>query len=270
MPSKTVEPNELKYLLLDTEWSYAIYYGFPSKKPQYMPARNIKHRQFCTNASWLWNHKTKCHNVSLLDDPKQFKKDFRNDKVCAVALHKAMSEADVIVAHNLKEFDVPMINVMFVLYGLGPIPETKFIDTLKVARKYFRFAGNGLDDLLKFFGHAGKAEKPDWVGLTEGDPEQIRKSVKYCDVDVYGLKIVFDILKPYMIHELPKPRDKAQPENYGIMQCDSCGSKRLLNKGLGGAAGKPFPRVRCAECGHEHKGDIKIYNKVHNAASKKK
>lgn len=254
--------NDLKWLLADTEWSYAIYYGFPSKKPQYMPAKNIKHRQFCTNASWKWAHQVSVQSVSILDDKRQFKKDFRNDKVCAVEMHKAMSEADVIVAHNLDEFDMKMLNVIFAIYGLGPIPEKKFIDTLKVARKHFRFAGNGLDDLLKFFGHEGKADKPDWILLTEGNEREIRKSIKYCNVDVLGLETILNILKPYM-RNLPKQRDKKELNHYGIKCCDACGSKRLHNKGLDGAAGKIYPRVRCAECGHEMKGDIKLYNKTH-------
>ncbi len=255
--------TEIKYLLIDSEWTFAIGRFFPSKKPQYIPARNIKYRQFCPNASWMWDHQVSVQSVSILDDPKQFKKDFRNDRICAVKLHKIMSEADVIVAHNLKEFDLPMLNVIFALYGLGPIPETKLIDTLKVARKYFRFAGNGLDDLLKFFGHDGKAEKPDWDLLTDGDAKEIKISVKYCNRDVKGLQIIFKILKPYMRTELPKIREKKAVDHYGINCCDACQSKLLTNKGLGGVAPRVYPRVRCNECGHEMKGDIKLWKKKH-------
>lgn len=252
--------NQIKWLCLDTEWTYAIARFFPSKKPQYIPARNIKHRQFCTNASWSWDHQVSVQSVSILDDARQFKKDFRNDKICAVKMHKAMSEADVIVAHNLDRFDLPMLNVIFALYGLGPIPPTKMIDTLKEARRHFRFAGNGLDDLLKFFGHEGKSEKPDWDGLTEGNEKQIKKSIGYCNVDVKGLKIILNILKPYM-KNLPKTRSQIALEHYGVTSCESCGSGLLQNKGLGGAGGKMYPRVRCTQCGYEHKGDMKMYLK---------
>ncbi len=254
--------DKLKWLLIDTEWTYAIYYGFPSKKPQYMAARNIKHRQFCPNASFMWEHQSKVKSVSVLDNPAQFKKDFRNDKVCAVALHEAMSEADVIVAHNLDKFDLPMLNVIFALYGLGPIPEKKLVDTLKVARKHFRFAGNGLDDLLKFFGHSGKAEKPDWVAMTEGCAKNIKKSITYCNRDVVGLKIILKILRPYM-RNIPKMREIKLPEHYGIISCEACDSDKLQNKGLGGFGGALYPRVRCSECGHEHKGNMKLWKKYH-------
>lgn len=256
-----IDRNQLKVLFIDTEWSYAVNYGFPSKKPQFNPARNIKHRQYCTNASWKWEHQVSVQNVSVLSDPIQFKKDFRNDKICAIKMHEVMSSADVIVAHNLDEFDLKMLNVIFALHGLGPIPEKKLIDTLKIARKYFRFSGNGLDDLLKFFGYEGKEEKPDWFGMTEGDPKQIKKSIKYCNKDVLGLEIVFKILRPFM-RNISKNRNAKALDHYGITECDACQCKLLQNKGLGGVAPKMYPRVRCGGCGHEMRGDIKLWKKA--------
>lgn len=250
----------MKWLLLDTEWSYAIFYGFPSKKPTYNPARNIKHRQFCVNASWKWENEVSVYNISVLENKSE---DFRNDRVCALALHHVMEKADVIVAHNA-DFDLKMLNVIFLLHGLDPIPEKKIICTLKVARKYFRFAGNGLDDLLKLFGHDGKADKPDWVKLTEGDKEEIAKSVHYCDHDVIGLEKLLFALKPFMIKELPKVRDKQAKDFYGITQCDACQSKRLRNKGVEHPASKPpYVSIKCLECGHPMKGDFKIWKERH-------
>lgn len=262
--------NEFKWLGIDTEWSYVIGYYFPSKKPQFMPARNIKFGQFCTNASYKWGHEVNVHSVSILDDMKQFRLDRRNKKkdnfkgfnykIVMEKLHKAMSEADIIFCHN-EEFDIKMLNVGFRKYGLGQISEKKIICTLKAARKYFRFAGNGLDDLLKEFGHEGKAEKPDWIKLTEGCESEIRKSIPYCDRDVVGGEIVLKELMPFM-RNLPRIRDNST-KFFGVMCCEACGSKRLHNKGLGGLAPKIYPRVRCMECGHEHKGNIKIWRSTH-------
>lgn len=254
----------MKWLLLDTEWSYAIYYGFPSKHPQYMPAKNIKYRQFCVNASWKWEHDVSVHNTSVLDDPSEFERDFRNDRICALSIHTVMNEADVIVCHNA-DFDIKMLNVIFVFHGLDPIPEKKVICTLKMARKYFRFAGNGLDDLLKFFGYDGKEDKPDWVKLTEGDPDEIRKSIFYCDGDTRGLDKILFILKPYMIKDLPKPRIKDISNDAahfgGIVCCDACQSKRLRNRGIGGNSCKEFLRITCLECGHPMKGNVKLWRR---------
>lgn len=254
--------NGLKILLLDIELTYAIYYAFPSKREQYLSAKNIIHHQFCPCAAWKWDHETSKYNVKITDDKKRFKKDFRDDYIVAKKLHDLMTEADVIVAHNGDQFDIKHANTLFINHGLGPIPEKKSLDTLKAARKYFAFAGNDLDSLSKRFGGTGKNKKPNWYKMTDGDPDQINIAAKYCMNDVEELDRVFKNIKPYM-KNLVKIRDKKEPEHYGIMCCDACGSKRLNNKGLGGVPPSVYPRIRCLECGHEMKGDMKLWRKNH-------
>lgn len=180
--------NELQVLFIDLEIAYALYYAHPSKRPQYNPARNIKHYPFCLCASYKWLHETVLQNVSVLDDPEMFDKDFRNSCVVAKSLHEEMSRADIIIAHNCDGFDMKECNNLFILYDLGPIPVTKTIDTLKIARRYFRFAGNSLSDLATLFKLPAKLEKPDWVLLTEGNREEIEKAIVYCDRGYRGVR----------------------------------------------------------------------------------
>jgi len=256
--------NAIKTLLLDIEVSYAIYYAFPSKREQYLSPKNIIHDQFCICAAWKWEHQVSKHNVKITDDKKRFKKNFRDDFVVAKKLHELITEADVVVAHNGDAFDMKWANTLFRKHGLGPVPEKKTIDTLKAARKHFMFAGNDLDTLSKRFGGDGKNQKPDWKKLTDGDAAEIAKAAKYCMNDVLELERVFLELRPYM-KNLFKPRDKKESSHYGIECCDSCGSKRIHNKGLAvDKSGKQYPRIRCNECGHEMRGDMKLYLKVHN------
>lgn len=239
--------RELKTLIMDMELAYALYYAYPSKKPQYLSSRQVKERTFCPCATWNWDHQVHVNKVSVLDDPKRFKKNHKDDYVVAVALHEAMSEADIIVAHNGDQFDIKQANTLFIRHNLGPIPEKKSVDTLKVARKYFAFEGNDLADLCKRFGVPDKLEKPDFIKITEGDPGEIRKAVKYCGRDTLSLKGVLHHLKPYIRRypSLRKYKDK-------ITCCDACGSKRLQNKGSY-FCGSLYYRVKCMECGMEHK-----------------
>ena len=242
--------NQLKILLIDIELTYAIYYAFPSKKPQYMSAKQIKHHQFCVCAAWKWHHEVSTYVVKITDDKKQFKADFRNDKVIAVKLHQLMSEADVICAHNGDNFDIKHCNVMFKKHNLGPIPEKKTIDTLKVARRYFNFAGNDLDSLSRRFGGGGKNTKPCWYGLTDGNSAEINKAAKYCKNDVKELDVVLTELKPFI-------KNYPSMKNYGnITECVACGSKRVISKGLAFDGTKMYKRIKCAECGKEHKGRL--------------
>ena len=262
-----IDRNQLKVLLMDMELTYAIYYAFPSKREQYLSAKNIIHHQFCPCAAWKCEHEVSKKHVKITDDKKRFKKNFRDDFVVAKKLHELMTEADVIVAHNGDAFDIKHANTLFINHGLGPIPETKSLDTLKAARKHFAFAGNDLDSLSKRFGGSGKNDKPNWYKMTDGCPKEIAKAAKYCMNDVMELDRVYQKIKPYM-KNLVKPRSK-EPEHYGVACCDACGSKRIQNKGLGGTAGKMYPRIRCSECGHEMKGSMKLYNKVQHEKAKK-
>ena len=242
--------RELKILLLDEEWSYALAYVFPSKREQYIHARNIKHHQFCICAAWKWMHETSVYSIKITDDKKRFKKNFRDDFIIALKLHELMTEADVILAHNGDSFDIKRANNLFIKHGLGPIPERKSIDTLKVARKYFAFAGNDLDSLAKLFGSKGKNKKPCWFGLTDGDAAEIAVAARYCMNDVRELEVVFIKLRPY-IRRLPRIGKLKE-----ITQCEACGSKRLRNKGPDWDGYRQYRRLTCLECGHPNKGKL--------------
>lgn len=242
------DSNELKVLLLDMELTFGIYYAYPSKKPQYLSDRNLIHDQFCTCAAWKWLDEVSTYVVKITDSKKQFKEDFRNDKVVAKKLHELMTQADLIVAHNGDEFDIKHANTLFRKHGLGPIPLRKSIDTLKMARKYFAFPGNSLDSLAKRFGGKGKNQKPDWQKMTMGDRKEINRAAIYCKNDVIELERVFNEIKPYIQHFPTMRRYKDD-----ISECEVCKSKCLRDKGLDFDGRKPYRRIKCLGCGHNHR-----------------
>lgn len=242
------KPNDLKILLLDLELTFAVYYAYPSKREQYLSASNIIHDQFCTCAAWKWHHESSTHVVKITDNKESFKKNFRDDRIVAVKLHELMEEADVIVAHNGDNFDIKHANTLFIKHGLGPIPERKSIDTLKVARKYFAFPGNSLDQLSKRFGSKGKNKKPNWYKMTEGDANEIKIAAHYCKNDVRELEKIFIKLSPY-IHKFPSLR----VGNKMPTVCDFCGSDKLIKRGFDFYGHKRYQRVKCMDCGHRHR-----------------
>lgn len=236
--------RQLRVFLADLELTYAQGYFFPSKREQYIPAKNIKYHQFCVCAGYKWLHETSVYSV-IIDKPHK-----RNDKNIAVKLHELMTEADIIVAHNGDSFDIKHCNTMFINHGLGPIPELKSIDTLKVARKYFAFAGNDLDSLSKRFGGNGKVDKPDWIKLTEGDEAEILRASEYCMNDVLELERVFVEMRPF-IRRLPHLGSLKD-----ITECHACGSKRIRKRGSDWDGYRDYQRVQCLECRHNMKGKI--------------
>lgn len=245
--------NDINFTLIDIEASYALGYFFPSKREQYIPASSIKYGQFYPCAAWrrLGGGKTKV--IKTTDDKARFTADFRDDYIVAKTMHDVMSEADVIIAHNGDNFDMKHLNVAFRRHGLGAVPQHKTIDTLKAARKYFAFAGNSLADLLKEFGLPTKHEKPDWKLLTEGDEGETNKAAKYCKIDVDRLEQIFIEMRPFM-RNLPKVKKKGR-----IEACDACGSKRVHDKRNAFDGTKLYRRIRCGDCGHEMRADIKFY-----------
>ena len=221
--------------------SYALGFFFPSKKPQYIPARNITHHQYCICASWSWDHEVSVYNVKC-------KKPW-DDKNIVIKLSKLINEADVITAHNGDNFDMKHINTLLIKHELPPIPERKTLDTLKIARKYFAFAGNSLSDLLRFFNIGDKEEKPDWYEATMGKKEAMDQVIKYCNVDVLQQKKILEKFKPFIKNYPTIRHHKQRPEN-----CDACGSKRIWVKDkCQWRSGNKFVTIyACAECGKCH------------------
>lgn len=247
--------DKLKILLLDLELTYAVYYAYPSKREQYLSASCIIHNQFCVCAAWKWHDEVSTYVIKITDDKRRFKANFRDDYIIAKKLHDIMEEADVIVAHNGDNFDIKHANALFIKHGLGPIPKRKSIDTLKVAKKYFAFPGNSLDQLSKRFGKAGKNKKPNWFKMTEGDAKEINIAAKYCKNDVIELENIFVEMKPY-IDNFPRLVNTARPDT-----CECCGSKRIQSRGKQFLNNKLVSVFRCIECGHCH---FRKYNEKNN------
>lgn len=125
----------------------------------------------------------------------------RDDKALAKKLRDALAAADVIVAHNGDKFDLKHLNARLVYWGLAPLPPIKTIDTLKVARRHFRFTSNRLDYLGKHLG-LGKKIKTDyslWTKiLLDHDKNALESMVKYNAQDVKLLEAVYLKLRPFM------------------------------------------------------------------------
>ena len=98
----------------------------------------------CWCAKWLGDRKVIC---SSLPDDSEYKPGYKNDLKMMQELWALMDEADVVIAHNAKAFDIKKVNARFLYHGMTPPSPYKVVDTLLVARRYFKFISNKLDDL---------------------------------------------------------------------------------------------------------------------------
>lgn len=135
-----------------------------------------------------------------LPDYKGYKPGKPDDLLLLLELHKLISEADIVIAHNGDRFDIRKMNARFIYHGLNPPAPYKSVDTLKVAKKYFAFNSNKLDDLGAFLGVGRKVKHPGfdlWLGCEAGDTASWNLMKRYNKQDVILLEEVYKKLRPW-------------------------------------------------------------------------
>jgi len=229
--------------LWDIETSHNIVAVFQLKQ-DYIQPENILAERHLICASWKWLGEKKIHSVSLLDHAKRFASDPHDDRHICEVLHKNLSEADVIVAHNGDKFDLRFVEARMLIHGLSPLPPIHTIDTLKIARKRFLFNSNKLDYLGHVLGVGRKLKTGNslWLKVLDGDRKAIKKMVEYNKGDVALLEKVFLKLRPFMPNYL----------NRGLLElegCPRCGSKKTQRRGVSRNATRTYQRWQCQDCG---------------------
>jgi len=114
------------------------------------------------------------------------------EKQLAKRLWKLFNEADVIIGHNGDKFDIKMSNMFFLRHGLTPPSPYKSVDTLKLARRYFKFTQNKLDYLGKIMFNERKQTTglQLWFDCMAGDVVALKKMEDYNVQDIVLLKKV--------------------------------------------------------------------------------
>ena len=159
---------------------------------------------------------------------------------------KLFDEADIIVAHNGDQFDVKKCNARFSYHSMKPPSPYNTVDTKKVAKKYFNFVSNSLNDLGDFLKLGRKLQTGGfelWKGCMLGNKNSWRLMKKYNAQDVLLLEKVYYHFLPWM---------KSHP-NYGIFiegeVCPKCGSDKLNSRGLARTISQIYRRAQCRGCG---------------------
>jgi hypothetical protein len=185
--------------------------------------------------------------IYALPNYKGYKKGSLDDKKLVKDLWDELNRADVIIGHNLDQFDLKKLNARFAFHRMGPPAPYKTIDTKKVAKKYFRFDSNKLDHLARYLGIGRKLPtrgKDTWLECMEGDKAAWKEMAEYNIHDVMLDNDVYEVLSPWI--------SKTQEKTTLIgddMICTrvGCGSKRLQKRGT--QKGGKQQRYQCVDCG---------------------
>ncbi len=238
--------TEPRILLFDIETSLSKGYFFDLYREGNIV--EIEASWYMLSFSWKWLGEKKIHVAALPDFPG-YAKNKSCDKALVTELYRLFSEADVIVAHNGARFDVRKANARFITHGLTPPSPYKIVDTLKIARRHFKFDSNKLDDLGQYLGvgrklaHTGKAL---WLGCMAGDPKSWKKMRRYNKQDVTLLEAVYLKLRPWTTTH---PNLDHFTRAGG---CPVCQSKKLSPTGFAYVASGKKQRFTCQSCGHRH------------------
>jgi hypothetical protein len=200
--------------------------------------------------------------TSALPDFTTYDKDPEDDRECVLELWRLLDEADILVAHNAKGFDVKKANARFLIHGLLPPSPYKIVDTLLEARGTFKMTSNKLDVLGRLLGVGRKVPHEGfelWRKCMRGDMKAWTKMVVYCKQDVRLLERVYDRLLPYMGRH---PNSGVYSDNEGA-ECPKCSApaKELEKRGFTYTGVSKFQRLRCRKCGSWCRGRENLLKK---------
>ena len=176
-------------------------------------------------------------------------KDPRNDRGLMLGLWTVLNEADIVVGHNLKQFDLKKINARFALYDMKPPSPYKAVDTLSEARKCFAFSSNKLEFLSGKLTNQAKLKHNEfpgfslWTECLNSNPRAWRALERYNKADVIATEELYLKLRPWM----------GTHPHVGIYVdapdlCPKCGSAQLQHRGYSTTQAGKYPRLRCNEC----------------------
>jgi len=192
---------------------------------------------------WLGDNKT---YVLGLDDFVGYEDDRHNDELLVRALWRLFDEADIVIAHNGDNFDQKKANARFLSHGMTPPLPYKSVDTLKVARRYFKFNSNKLGDLGEHLNLGSKGDTGGfntWLGCMGGDAKAWAQMKKYNKQDVVLLEEVYITLRPWMENHPPMNQIS------GVMSsCPKCGGNTMHARGKYATKTQTYQRYHCQKC----------------------
>jgi predicted nucleic-acid-binding Zn-ribbon protein len=175
----------------------------------------------------------------------------QNDRSLVKKLLKLIDEADIVVAHNGKSFDMGWVRSKAAIHGLAPPSPVKIIDTLIESRKLFKFTSHRLEYLLRRFKCAPKHPHKKypghelWVECMKGNDEAWEELKVYNCGDVTGLEELYLKMRPWITSHpnLNLYHDKEE------IQCNKCGSNNLKKDGTVKLIAGVYQAYSCKDCG---------------------
>lgn len=189
----------------------------------------------------------------------------RNNSFLIEELHKLIEEADIVIGHNLKRFDMRWFRSECVKFGLTPPSPVKIIDTKTSAQANFWFESYSLAHLAKRFGISPKSAHKKFPGhnlwmecVAKDNDEAWQEMEDYCIQDVITTEELYLAMVPWITNH----------PNLGVLMevdhpvCKGCGSDDLQKRGYQTTNLSKFQRYRCNSCGSWSRGRVNLLDKA--------
>ena len=182
------ELSKPKLLHYDLECTLSKSYHFGQYKQNLSVKQQVQEGHLLSHA-WAWGDEPVVG--SILTREEVLNHDPERLVLEAWAL---LDNADIVVAHYGKKFDIPKLNGYFLKYGLQPPSPFKVVDTKEISSKKFLLPFNSLEYLAKALGVQQKIDNSGiqlWIDCDNGKQGALDEMLAYNIGDVESLRDVY-------------------------------------------------------------------------------
>lgn len=192
--AESIRSSVAKVLVLDIETSQMLLGGWGLFNQNYSIEQIEQDWTLISySAKWLGEEGTTYSDITE-----------KTEMVLLEELHALLDEADFMIAHNGRRFDLKKIKARMIINGMLPFSPVRVIDTLEIAKKEFGFTSNKLQYLTQTLckskiksTHAKFAGYTLWKEFMKGNLEAIDEMRHYNIIDVESLEELYFILAPW-------------------------------------------------------------------------
>lgn len=199
-----------------------------------------------------------CYCAKWLDTGEIIYNETRteDDSGLAKEMIALLDDAHFVIAHNGARFDMPRINTAAIIHGVKPPSPYRVIDTLRIARKHFKFERNTLEHLADILGCSPKKTNRKFNGFKLWDECLKGNEEAWAEMQEYNIQDVDTLIEVYM---KLRPYHKEHPNMGAIVEhydpiCSKCASTELVKNGYTYTDVSKFELFTCMDCGGHSRG----------------
>jgi len=232
----------VKILILDIETAPKVALVWRFFKENISPKQVLEHGHLISFAAKWYNEPDIIYHENRTE----------NEKEIISLLVDLLNEADIVITHNGKQFDLPQIRARAVVNRIKPPSSVRMIDTCIIARKEFGFPSNSLEYLSDVMGCKIKKSSHKkfpgfelWLECLRGNPDAWMELRYYNIQDVLVLEELYTNMIPWITNH---PNVANQEENVEKILCPKCGSDHIQRRGYTYTNLHKYVRYQCQNC----------------------